>query len=111
MRIVRDPGRSVEAELPAGHLTVANVPLVVADGTPFAQMENFYVAYTTKNQKKKKSIFSKVYVHIILYLYSKKYCENLIRLTYLNNSNGKIRNSKLLNKCFKNVYGITLNYT
>lgn len=38
MRVVRDPGRAVEAELPADHLSITGVPLVVANGTPFAQV-------------------------------------------------------------------------
>lgn len=50
MRVVRDSGRAVESELSAYHLAVAHVPLVVAYGTPFAQVQDFHVACVKKTK-------------------------------------------------------------
>lgn len=51
MRVMRDLQCSVETELPADDLAVAHVPLVVTNGTPLAQVQNFHVALFEKNNK------------------------------------------------------------
>lgn len=45
VRIMRHPGRAVETELLAHHLSVARVPFVVANGAPLAHVQDFHVAW------------------------------------------------------------------